>query len=961
MTSDTADSLNSDEGLGAVLAACIEAIDRGNADPHTFLARYPAYAAELREFFAGEERARRLAAPLRPVIQAAQASSAAGAAGVPPDPLGDFRIVREVGRGGMGVVYEAEQMSLGRRVALKVLPFAATMDLRHLQRFANEAKAAACLHHTNIVPVHFVGCERGVHFYAMQFIDGQPLSEIIRQMRVGEKKDSRATTEKPTAASQAPADGASATSPTTGLARDSTPLTTEGRRSREYFRKVAELGIQAAEALDHAHQLGIVHRDIKPGNLMLDGRGNLWVTDFGLAHIQHGETSLTMTGDIVGTLRYMSPEQALAKRAVIDHRTDIYSLGVTLYELLTLQPAFAGKDRQELLQQIAFEEPKPPRRHNNALPLELELIVLKAMEKEPTHRYGTAKEFADDLRRFLDDKPVSARRPTLWQRAAKWARRHKAVVRAFMLGLALAVVALAVSTLLVWRAYRAEAEQRQLADAHLREAREQRRQARQAVDTMYLEVASKWLDRQPQMSELQKQFLEKVLHYYQAFAEEAGEDEEARFDKATAYLRASQLLLSSLGKGDEAQAPLRKAKAILEELADQFPDKGVYTLKLAQGLNLLAFSGAENRRHNLERAVSLLDDLVERYPAEPEYRYGLAARLTNLGMDLTQTGQLKEGSSRCRRAVALAEDLVRSPSPRPDYYRVLAVAAWNLAVGQQLAGDWLEAVANHRKAVAAFERLTPDSGLPEYQHDLPPFDWHNFGNTYRDLGTTLGHLKKYEEAKAAFARAERIHAKLVADFPSFESYWTALFRDYRDRGTMHWAGGQSREADQAYRQAVELGDRMSATFPPGNPLDGEYALLLVTCPDPKWRNAKRVRKCASRAVEQNPRNADAWTTLGIAAYRMSDHAAAIVALEKAMALRGDHFTVEQFFLALAHGRRGDKRQAREWFDKATAWMSKTGSQDEDLLRFRAEAAALLGNGESPSPRPQKQDGKSASD
>src|SRR5262249_13003352 len=158
-----------------------------------------------------------------------------------------------------------------------------------------------------------------------------------------------------------PPDGAIATGPTVGLANNSTPLTGEGRRGRDYFRKVAELGIQAAEALDHAHQLGIVHRDIKPGNLMLDGHGNLWVTDFGLAHMQHGEASLTLTGQALGTPRYMSPEQALAQRAVIDHRTDVYSLGATLYELVTLRPAFEEDDRQELLRQIAFEEPVSPR------------------------------------------------------------------------------------------------------------------------------------------------------------------------------------------------------------------------------------------------------------------------------------------------------------------------------------------------------------------------------------------------------------------------------------------------------------------------------------------------------------------------------------------------------------------------------------------------------------------------
>jgi tetratricopeptide (TPR) repeat protein len=352
---------------------------------------------------------------------------------LPVGTLGDFRILREVGRGGMGVVYEAEQISLGRRVALKVLPFAATMDPRALQRFQNEARAAACLHHANVVPVHYVGCERGVHFYAMQFIDGQTLADLIRELR---RPAGQASTPSPAGAAaderttaHTPADKvADPKADTEPAARQSTLTTQSGARSREFFRRAAGWGVQAAEALDYAHQAAIVHRDVKPGNLMLDVRGNLWVADFGLAHIQHSEASLTMTGDLVGTLRYMSPEQALAKRVPIDHRTDVYSLGATLYELLTLQPAVAGKDRQEVLRQIAFEEPKAPRRVNRAIPAELETIVLKAMEKNPAERYATAMEMADDLRRFLADEPIRAKRPGLLARGRKWARRHQPVV-----------------------------------------------------------------------------------------------------------------------------------------------------------------------------------------------------------------------------------------------------------------------------------------------------------------------------------------------------------------------------------------------------------------------------------------------------------------------------------------------------------------------------------------------------
>ena len=190
---------------------------------------------------------------------------------------------------------------------------------------------------------------------------------------------------------------------------------------------MARLGIQAAEALDHAHRQGIIHRDIKPANLLVDVRGNLWITDFGLARFVN-EAGLTITGDLLGTLRYMSPEQALATRLVLDHRTDIYSLGATLYELLTLRPVVDGRDRQEVLRRIAQDEPVPPRRIDPAIPRDLETILLKALAREPEERYATAQDLADDLRRFLEHRPIAARRPSVMERAAKWLRRHPVLV-----------------------------------------------------------------------------------------------------------------------------------------------------------------------------------------------------------------------------------------------------------------------------------------------------------------------------------------------------------------------------------------------------------------------------------------------------------------------------------------------------------------------------------------------------
>jgi WD40 repeat protein/serine/threonine protein kinase len=376
--------------------------------------------------------------------------------------LGDFRVLREVGRGGMGVVYEAEQISLGRRVALKVLPFASTLDAKQLQRFKNEAQAAAGLHHTNIVPVHATGCERGVHYYAMQYIEGQTLAAVIAELR--QSSEPRLNSKpRPLGRGEQIGDQTTAyASFPDGRGSDATPpvavLSTErSTQAAAYFRTAAQLGVQAAKAVEHAHQLGVVHRDIKPANLLIDGRGHLWVTDFGLAHCQ-GQLGLTLSGDLVGTLRYMSPEQALAKRVMVDHRTDVYSLGVTLYELLALEAAFGGRDRQELLRQIAFEEPRRPTSHNKAIPAELETIVLKAMEKNPAERYATAQELAEDLERFLRDEPIRARRPSVLMRVRKWGRRHPAVMVAIAVVLLVTLVALAVSNVLISQADKAKDE-----------------------------------------------------------------------------------------------------------------------------------------------------------------------------------------------------------------------------------------------------------------------------------------------------------------------------------------------------------------------------------------------------------------------------------------------------------------------------------------------------------------------
>jgi serine/threonine protein kinase/Tfp pilus assembly protein PilF len=372
--------------------------------------------------------------------------------------LGDFELLREIGRGGMGVVYEARQISLNRRVALKVLPPGLGLTEQAVKRFEREAQAAAKLHHTNIVPVHAIGQADGSHFYAMELIEGQPLSEVLRDLSgkgsnplldetVTKLGDAKPLTKKPE----------------TGQADSGiTSLSDTQSGSRKWFDAVAKLVAEVADALEYAHGRGVIHRDIKPANLMLSKEGRLCVTDFGLARVAQ-EPGMTISGSLLGTPAYMSPEQITAGRVKLDHRTDVYSLGVVLYEMLAQRRPFPGDNREAVLSGILTKDPRPPRRFNPRVPLDLETIALKAMEKDPDRRYATAGELAQDLKQYLGGGLITARRAGIARRTWKSIRRHPTAALA-VVGV-LIVVSVAVVALQVGG--RGEAAQRLVADARL--------------------------------------------------------------------------------------------------------------------------------------------------------------------------------------------------------------------------------------------------------------------------------------------------------------------------------------------------------------------------------------------------------------------------------------------------------------------------------------------------------------
>jgi WD40 repeat protein/serine/threonine protein kinase len=517
-----------------------------------YIDRHPDLADEIRELFPAMVNLEQA----KEDHQEAEQESAAPAS-PPLQQLGDFRIIREVGKGGMGIVYEAEQVSLGRHVALKVLPKNMLLDAKAKQRFEREAKAAAKLHHTNIVPVFGVGEQDGMPFYVMQFIQGLGLDEVLDELKklqladvktvaftggelrisrpmghvsnvpaegrhvgnvphsnlsavhmaralltcdfraMGDKNDEEgvagAESSKPWLLDRgfedsAPATHSGASSDSLSLSPSSVVLPGATRdsskskhRKQTYWHSVANIGMQVAGALEYAHKQGILHRDIKPSNLLLDTHGTVWVTDFGLAKAE-GQQDLTHTGDILGTLRYMPPEAFEGKT---DARGDIYSLGLTLYEMLAFRPAFDESDRHRLIKRVTHEDPERLRKLNRQVPQDLETIVHKAIDKEAALRYATAGALAEDLQRFIEDEPIKARRQTHLERYLRWARRNPGV--AVLGGVLTAVLVLVTVASLVAAGYfnrlrvnEAEAAQNERNARH--EAEQSQRAAEEAAD-----------------------------------------------------------------------------------------------------------------------------------------------------------------------------------------------------------------------------------------------------------------------------------------------------------------------------------------------------------------------------------------------------------------------------------------------------------------------------------------------
>lgn len=781
-----------------------------NVSIDDYVRRYPALAEDIRELFPTIAAMERLST--KRIRDAAMQDRSK------PKQLGDFLIIDEIARGGMGIVYEAEQVSLNRRVAVKILPTQAFSRRKDVQRFYREAKTAANLHHSNIVPVFGVGEEKGQHYIVMQLIRGVGLDEVLNEIKrvfvEGSSGDNASTSVTrfnaivKSAANLVESDIQHARSThiqaceqddTVEVPKQSArvanrltrPTPLQASLGNHYFRNVAKIGLQAAQALDYAHAHETLHRDIKPGNLILDEDGRVWVADFGLAKVV-ADNDLTRSGDIVGTIAYVAPERFEGKTT---KSSDIYSLGVTLHEMLTLRKAFTGQDRMEVLNQVTKEGITPPTRLNRTVPRDLETIVMKAAASVPTDRYQSAGALARDLEAFLEDRPIEARRLSYVEHSLRWCRRNRLMtaMAAGILLLIASVIGLLASGYrnaelgrLREESQRLRAEQMAdeaigfidgvyehfapaaLADATLAESSidgeladslgrgEPREQTPISRDTAIMlenllefydnfaddaadtnQVAIKRISASRRVGDLHRRLdqLQDAKYSYQeairridALPEELKHTRSMRIETARVYnglglssrdanahrnardvlseegsreerfeLATTQYLLhvaesferfhrgrGSSNKRHRNSEPnansLAKAQNILTQLLDETPQNADYKLLLAK---CLLFERHFKRRResssDSERAVGMLNDLVEQNPDRPEFQYELGRVLLNqnryitslrLGRHRPDGEQLTKSKSELQRALDATVDLEVNHPNIPKYYQL---------------------------------------------------------------------------------------------------------------------------------------------------------------------------------------------------------------------------------------------------------------------------------------------------
>jgi serine/threonine protein kinase/tetratricopeptide (TPR) repeat protein len=706
--------------------------------------------------------------------------------------IGPYKLLEPIGEGGFGVVYVAEQQQpLRRRVALKVLK--AGMDTRQVvARFEAERQALALMEHPNIAHV-FDGGETssGRPYFVMELVKGLPITEFCDQDRLS-------------------------------------------------VRKRLGLFITICQAVQHAHQKGIIHRDLKPSNVMVtlhDGTPVVKIIDFGIAKAlgQRLSDKTLVTGftQMIGTPLYMSPEQAELSGLDVDTRSDIYSLGVMLYELLTGTTPFdkerlraAGYD--ELRRIIREEEPpKPstristlgqaattvstkrqsdPQRLSRLFRGELDWIVMKALEKDRNRRYESASAFAADVQRYLTDEPVEACPPSAVYRFRKFGRRNRRLLAtgsAFVTLLGLGVV------ISLWQAVRANQEREQAVAAR-QAAVQAQHQTRQALDEMSSMVIEDLLSRQKVLTEAHKRYLRKALEAYEEFTADTGRDEPSRYGVASAHLHIARIR-QRLEPSPDAATAFRQAIALLRELVADFPALAQYRRDLAisrswLGSTLQAIGQLQEAERAYAEAITDYERLAADFPQVAQYRAGLASCRNILGNLLAETARPQEGEAAIRAAIAVTKQLIEDFPDITQYRRDLTGECLNLGKLLQIAGRWREAETVYRDALVQFEKLATESS------DQPD-DREGLARCQNNLGVLLSQTGRPRDAEAAIRSSLAIEKQLAADYPAVPGYRSDLASRYYELGILFLTTARPVEAEGALRDAVQIQKQLIALFP----------------------------------------------------------------------------------------------------------------------------------------------------